>query len=132
LLFFSLSGALEFPVEFGDNLFYYGKNYFTPNLVLPLGPIEGRIGAVFMWRYAFFGRTALPSSPLFYAGGGISLRTRLGTESIGVDRLDLGVRGGFLSYLVRVLAEGLSGEKFEEFSTTPTAAISVGARFYVK
>ncbi len=132
LLFFSLSGALEFPVEFGDNLFYYGKNYFTPNLVLPLGPIEGRIGAVFIWRYAFFGTTALPSSPLFYAGGGVSLRTRLGGENVGIDRLDVGFRGGFLSYLVQVLAEGLSGGKFEEFSTKPTAAASLGVRFYVR
>ena len=131
-LVFSLSGAAEFPVEFGDGLFYYGKNYLTPNVVLPVGPLEGRVGAVLMWRYAFFGRTVIPSSPMFYVGGGLSLRARLGTPSFGIDRLDLGVRGGFLSYLVKALAEGLSEGSLEGFRTEPTTAASLGVRFYVR
>ncbi len=131
-LVFSLSGAAEFPVEFGDGLFYYGKNYLTPNVVLPIGPIEGRVGAVVLWRYAFFGRTAIPSSPMFYVGGGLSLRARLGTPSFGVDRLDFGVRGGFLSYLVKAVAEGLSEGSLKDFRTEPTTAASLGIRFYVR
>ena len=132
VLVFSLSGAAEFPVEYGDGLFYYGKNYLAPNVVLPIGPVEGRAGAVILWRYAFFGRTVIPSSPMLYVGGGLSLRARLGTPSFGVDRLDFGVRGGFLSYLVRALAEGLSKGRLEGFRTEPTTAASIGVRFYVR
>ena len=132
LLFLSISGAAEFPVEVGKGLFYYGRNYFTPNLLIPLGPIEARVGGVFMWRYAFFGNTVLPSAPMFYGGGGLSLKAPLGTEAFGIERLDVGVRGSFLSYLVKVVAEGLSGGKLGDFSTAPTVAFSLGAQFYVR